>query len=410
MFGRSRVEPDPRDDILRRRLATFAAPGGPWEMKDMSVSGFRLLAPMSIATEVTLSMLVAMHRRGENSWVMGIVRRMRRLSADNAEIGLQLIANTLAAAELIEQRKPRDTDYSVDGEHDPLSGRRFRGLFLSFSRRAGEPAVQSLIVPPVEYQPSRRYTLQTSDRAAHDPVRPRCSSSTTDWVWTVIEPLEPDGAAATPALTGGQRAVAVDRYGEICAAHRWDVPARFNIAHACCARWADDRARFALYWEDESGARSAYTFWDLQQQANRLSNALAALGVGAGDKVALILPQRPETVVAHIAVVPARRDRGAAVVPVRPRGARVPAHRFRGQGRVRRSAVAAEASRRSASAAPASRAVDRRRRRARGLDHAVRHAASIAARDAFDMRATRRRPIRRSSSTRAARPARRRAR
>jgi len=29
----------------------------------------------------------------------------------------------------------------------------------------------------------------------------------------------------------------------------------------------------------------AYTFWDLQQQANRLANALAALGIGRGDKV-----------------------------------------------------------------------------------------------------------------------------
>ena len=48
--------------------------------------------------------------------------------------------------------------------------------------------------------------------------------------------------------------MAVDRYREICAAHRWNVPAEFNIAHACCARWANDRSRFALYWEDESGA------------------------------------------------------------------------------------------------------------------------------------------------------------
>ncbi len=94
----------------------------------------------------------------------------------------------------------------------------------------------------------------------------------------------------------------VDRYAEIHAAHRWDVPAEFNMAHACCGRWADDRARFALYWEDEDGARAALTFWDLQQQANRLSNALAPLGVARGDRVALILPQRPETVVAHIAV------------------------------------------------------------------------------------------------------------
>ncbi len=106
--------------------------------------------------------------------------------------------------------------------------------------------------------------------------------------------------------------MAVDRYREIVAAHRWNVPAQFNIGHACCARWANDRARFALYWEDESGASLAYTFWDLQQRANRLSNALAAMGVGRGDKIALILPQRPETVVAHIATY----QLGAVAVPL----------------------------------------------------------------------------------------------
>jgi acetyl-CoA synthetase len=106
--------------------------------------------------------------------------------------------------------------------------------------------------------------------------------------------------------------VAVDRYREICAAFRWNVPAQFNIADACCTRWARDPARFALYWEDETGATGAYTFRDLQQQANRLSNALAASGIGVGDKVALILPQRPETIVAHMAVY----QLGAIAVPL----------------------------------------------------------------------------------------------
>jgi hypothetical protein len=195
-FGRARAQLDARDEVVRRRLAAFAAPGGPWEMKDMSVSGFKLLAPTSIATEVTLSMLVAVHRRGENTWALGIVRRMRRLSADNAEIGLQLIANTLTAANLIEQRKARDADYSVDGEYDPMAGRRFGALFLSYSRRAGEPAVQSLIIPPVEYQPSRRYTLQTPN--TQRTIRyGRVLEQHTDWLWTVIEPLEGESGSRT---------------------------------------------------------------------------------------------------------------------------------------------------------------------------------------------------------------------
>ena len=93
-----------------------------------------------------------------------------------------------------------------------------------------------------------------------------------------------------------------DRYDELYRSFRWNVPARYNMAQACCGNWAPDRGRFALYWEDESGAMAAYTYWDLQQAANRLSNALAALGVKRGDRVAIILPQRPETAIAYIAV------------------------------------------------------------------------------------------------------------
>src|SRR5438105_9986778 len=94
----------------------------------------------------------------------------------------------------------------------------------------------------------------------------------------------------------------VDRYAELYRAYRWNVPERFNIAHACCSQWAADRSRFALCWEDESGASAAYSFWDIQQAANRLSNALAALGVKRGERVALILPQRPETAIAYMAI------------------------------------------------------------------------------------------------------------
>ncbi len=92
-----------------------------------------------------------------------------------------------------------------------------------------------------------------------------------------------------------------DRYREICDAFHWQVPPRFNIAWACCGRWARERHRFALCYEDDTGATSAWTYWDLQQQANRLSNALVALGVKRGDRVAIVLPQCPETAIAHIA-------------------------------------------------------------------------------------------------------------
>jgi acetyl-CoA synthetase len=91
-------------------------------------------------------------------------------------------------------------------------------------------------------------------------------------------------------------------YEALYAGFRWHVPARYNIAWDCCGRWADARERFALYFEDESGATAAFSFWDLQQRANRLSNALRALGLGPHERVALLLPQRPETAIAYFAV------------------------------------------------------------------------------------------------------------
>jgi acetyl-CoA synthetase len=103
-----------------------------------------------------------------------------------------------------------------------------------------------------------------------------------------------------------------DRYEELYRSFRWDLPERYNMAHACCGRWAGDRARFALYWEDESGVTAAYSFWDIQQAANRLANALAALGVKRGERVAIILPQRPETAIAYIAVF----QMGAIALPL----------------------------------------------------------------------------------------------
>ena len=103
-----------------------------------------------------------------------------------------------------------------------------------------------------------------------------------------------------------------DRHRELYAAFRWNVPADFNIAEWACRRWSKERHRLALQWEDESGATEAWSYWDLQQAANRLSNGLAALGVARGDRVALVLPQRPETVVAYFACF----QMGAVAVPL----------------------------------------------------------------------------------------------
>lgn len=94
-----------------------------------------------------------------------------------------------------------------------------------------------------------------------------------------------------------------DAYRSLHAAFRWQVPEYFSWAEACCGRWARETPEApAILFESDSGCRAQYSYGQLQRAANRLSNALRRLGVKRGDRVALILPQRFETAVAHIAI------------------------------------------------------------------------------------------------------------
>ena len=188
VFGRPRNEQERRVELARRRLASFATPGGPWEVKDVSQTGYRLIAPMSVANAVTLGTLAAIRPHGAAVWALGIVRRMRRLTTDRAEIGLQVIANTLVGVDLIEQRRSVDADYSVDGEPTTISGRAFHGLFLTLKKREADHPVQSLIIPAIEYQPTRRFRLQTSKSASAIKFG-RLIEQQPDWVWSTVEPI-----------------------------------------------------------------------------------------------------------------------------------------------------------------------------------------------------------------------------
>ena len=88
-----------------------------------------------------------------------------------------------------------------------------------------------------------------------------------------------------------------------CRAFRWRVPAHYNIAEqVCCRHREHGHDRPALFYENESGACSRFTFGQLHALSNGLANALAALGISAGDRVAIILPQRPEAALAHLAL------------------------------------------------------------------------------------------------------------
>ncbi len=101
-----------------------------------------------------------------------------------------------------------------------------------------------------------------------------------------------------------RRAPAIDHWAALHEGFRWRVPALFNIADACCGRWARNAAgamRVAIHWEREDGSAGALSYGALHQQSQRLAHGLQRLGVAVGDRVAIVLPQRPETAVAHLA-------------------------------------------------------------------------------------------------------------
>jgi acetyl-CoA synthetase len=105
-------------------------------------------------------------------------------------------------------------------------------------------------------------------------------------------------------------------YEQLHSQFGWHVPEDFNIAQACCTRWAKKTPNAVAIREHVSGQSLAksktYTYLQLQQAANFLSAKLADLGVKRGDRVAIVLPQRFETAVAYMAVL----QMGAIAVPL----------------------------------------------------------------------------------------------
>jgi acetyl-CoA synthetase len=104
-----------------------------------------------------------------------------------------------------------------------------------------------------------------------------------------------------------------DSYADLVRRFRWDLPQRFNIGVAVSDAWAlrePDRTALIEYRGDEAPLR--LSFGDLAKQSNAFANALKALGVRRGDRVALLLPQSFETAIAHVAIY----KLGAIAVPL----------------------------------------------------------------------------------------------
>jgi acetyl-CoA synthetase len=84
---------------------------------------------------------------------------------------------------------------------------------------------------------------------------------------------------------------------------RWDIPADFNIGRAVAGDWAAKfPERVCLQHFSPDGQHLSMTYGELSAQSSALAEALTELGVIRGDRVALLMPQCFETVIAHVAI------------------------------------------------------------------------------------------------------------
>jgi len=95
---------------------------------------------------------------------------------------------------------------------------------------------------------------------------------------------------------------------------RWFVGGRLNLARSCVHRWAEgERADApAAIFLGEDGERRELTWAEASRAVTRLAEALVALGVGAGDRVAIYMPMCPEVAIASHACAHV----GAVQVPI----------------------------------------------------------------------------------------------
>jgi acetyl-CoA synthetase len=95
---------------------------------------------------------------------------------------------------------------------------------------------------------------------------------------------------------------ATNDHAALAAGFRWDIPQTYNIGTDVSDRVAALHPdRTALIDVAADGTRRTMDFAGLAQQSTALAAGLVQLGLGRGERIAVFMPQRIETALAHIA-------------------------------------------------------------------------------------------------------------
>jgi len=147
----------------------------------------------------------------------------------------------------------------------------------------------------------------------------------------------------------------------------WFVGGRLNIAWNCAHRWAERRPdALACVSLGEDGERRGLTWAEMSREVTRLAEALVALGVEQGDRVAIFLPMSQEVAVASHACA----HIGAIQVPIFS-GFAAPAVAQRLQASEAKVVITTEVSMRRGREVPMLQIVEEAKAQAPALEHVV---------------------------------------
>jgi len=176
-------------DSLAMSLSQFSDPM--WQVKDRSVAGLRISAAGGLGQSLMLGALVAVRQSDLSDWVLGVVRRLNKLSNDEVEAGVSIIAERIVPVTLNTKREAKDDlGFVVNGIDISTMGARFDGIYLPPPSRPDKPlAVKTLIVPTQEYAEGRQVLL-TTGRSLYTMVLRHLVEQRADWSWAAIQILE----------------------------------------------------------------------------------------------------------------------------------------------------------------------------------------------------------------------------
>ncbi len=186
---RSRKRVPDEHDSLAMSLASFSDPM--WQVKDRSVAGLRISASGGIGQSLALGALVAVRQSDVSDWVLGVVRRLNKVSTEEVEAGVSIIADRIVPVTLHSRREPKDDlGFVVNGIDVSTIGARFDGLYLPPPSRPDKPlSVKTLIVPTQEYAEGRNIILATG-RSVYTVALRHLVEQRADWSWAAIQIIE----------------------------------------------------------------------------------------------------------------------------------------------------------------------------------------------------------------------------